>query len=264
MTCRDVEGWIARYDAEAVPPAVAEHVAVCETCRGLVRVMASRGDVAGPSPSRMVSIKGRLLGDLAPVRVLPPAPIVWLCLTFGVVLAAGFGVRVSGGAGWRALDVVQRVAVFAALGGSAILLSVAVERQMVPASRAFLSPVLLATGVPVAIAGIVAVAFHAHRESGFVTTGLECLGTGVAYSVIAGSLIAVLVARGANLRPLAAGATAGALAGIAGLVVLEIVCKNLNAYHILVWHLGVLVVSIVVGIAIGCCSVLVGERLRRG
>jgi hypothetical protein len=53
--------------------------------------------------------------------------------------------------------------------------------------------------------------------------------------------------RAAALSPALMGATAGGLAGLLGLLVLEIHCPNHNLYHILVWHLSVTAVCVVLG-----------------
>ena len=57
--------------------------------------------------------------------------------------------------------------------------------------------------------------------------------------------------RGAILFPKFIGAAAGALAGLIGLSVLEINCPNLNVFHILVWHGGVVLVSSSAGALLG-------------
>jgi hypothetical protein len=60
------------------------------------------------------------------------------------------------------------------------------------------------------------------------------------------------------------GATAGALAGLSGLTVLEVFCPNLNKYHVLVWHLGAVLTSIIGCVAIGLLAEYSGwKRLRR-
>jgi hypothetical protein len=74
--------------------------------------------------------------------------------------------------------------------------------------------------------------------------------------------MAVAASRG-NPEPRVTGATAGALAGLSGLTVLEIFCPNLNAYHILVWHMGAVLASAVGGMAIGILAEYFGWRVAR-
>jgi hypothetical protein len=76
--------------------------------------------------------------------------------------------------------------------------------------------------------------FHRQQQSGFVPTGLMCLRTGLARAVPAAVLLWLLLRRGAILSPGQTGATAGGLAGLVGLMALEIRCPNLDSYHILV------------------------------
>jgi hypothetical protein len=66
----------------------------------------------------------------------------------------------------------------------------------------------------------------------------------------------LLVRKGAILYPKLIGAMAGGLAGLIGLSVLEINCSNLNVFHVLVWHWGV----VVIGSAAGTLLVLLGHK----
>jgi hypothetical protein len=53
------------------------------------------------------------------------------------------------------------------------------------------------------------------------------------------------------LYPKLTGAAAGGLAGLTGLSVLEMNCSNLNLFHILLWHWGVVLVGSAAGALIG-------------
>jgi hypothetical protein len=59
------------------------------------------------------------------------------------------------------------------------------------------------------------------------------------------------------LYPKLIGAAAGGLAGLIGLSVLEINCSNLDVFHILVWHWGVVLISS------GGRAARRGRRIRR-
>ena len=75
--------------------------------------------------------------------------------------------------------------------------------------------------------------------------------TGLAYAVPAAAAFWLLLRRGAILAPGLTGATAGGLAGLAGMGVLDMRCPNSNAYHILIWHVGVALVAMAGGFAVG-------------
>jgi hypothetical protein len=125
---------------------------------------------------------------------------------------------------------------------------------MVPGSVIRLSPYALLVAGLGAIIALCAILFRPHSETAFVPTGLVCLRIGLECAVPAALLLWVVLRRGAVLSPVAAGATAGSLAGLAGLIVLEIFCPNLNRNHILVWHVGAVLTSVLGGTAVGAVA----------
>jgi hypothetical protein len=84
---------------------------------------------------------------------------------------------------------------------------------------------------------------------------------GLTYSIPGALFFWLLVRRGAILFPKLIGAAAGGLAGLIGLSVLEMNCSNLDVYHILVWHGGVVVISSVAGALLGATVEYI-DRLR--
>jgi len=78
-----------------------------------------------------------------------------------------------------------------------------------------------------------------------------CIRNGLEYSIPTALLFWMLLRRGAILFPKLIGAAAGGFAGLIGLSVLEINCSNLNVYHILVWHWGVILITSLAGVALG-------------
>jgi hypothetical protein len=68
--------------------------------------------------------------------------------------------------------------------------------------------------------------------------------------------------RGAAQSPKLMGATTCGFAGLIGVTVLEVHCPNLNLYHILVWHLGVILLSALGGLALGAAVQVVGKWLH--
>jgi hypothetical protein len=96
--------------------------------------------------------------------------------------------------------------------------------------------------------------FSPHPESRFIASGIDCMRTGLAYAVPAAAAFWLLLRRGAILAPGLTGATAGGLAGLAGMGVLDMRCPNSNAYHILIWHVGMALVAMAGGFAVGRLS----------
>ncbi len=68
----------------------------------------------------------------------------------------------------------------------------------------------------------------------------------------------LVLRRGAVLSPSMTGAATGLLAGLVGTSVLEIHCPNLDAWHILVSHLGVAVLCALAGLIIGLATEVKG------
>jgi hypothetical protein len=114
---------------------------------------------------------------------------------------------------------------------------------MAPGSKFALAPARLPIAILTALLLVIAAAFRPTEEREFVTNGVTCLRTGLTFSIPAGILFGLIVRRGAMLSPKLIGATAGALSGLAGLTVLEVNCSNLNVFHILVWHWGVILIG---------------------
>jgi hypothetical protein len=196
-------------------------------------------------------IKATLLADLKPAKPLPAAGALVFALIVILLVIVAVGGTELGIAGWRALSLVQRIAVFTALAAGAGILAFSTAWLIVPGTRFLLSPYLYVLAVLGVMAAICMTLFAPQEESTFVSTGLVCLRIGLECAISATVLFSLLLRRAAILNPMLMGATAGALAGLSGLAVLEIFCPNLNEYHILVWHLGTVLVSAVGGLAIG-------------
>ena len=141
--------------------------------------------------------------------------------------------------------------IFSALPAGIVLLAVSVVRQMAPGERHSISPRLLPIGIPALLMLVAGVIFQVRHESAFVSDGLACLRTGLTYSTPAALLFCFLLSRGAVLYPQLMGAAAGGFAGLIGVSVLELGCTNQDLYHILVWHLGVMLLCAIGGLSLG-------------
>ena len=90
---------------------------------------------------------------------------------------------------------------------------------------------------------MLALCFRDYRTTHFMHAGLVCLGIGVLHAIPAGLLSWLVLRRGFAVDAVSAGLAAGTLAGLAGVGMLELHCPNFQAAHVLVWHLGVLLMS---------------------
>jgi len=162
--------------------------------------------------------------------------------------------------GWAALNGMQRIAVLASMATGAVLLAVSMIGQMVPGNKYALAPALLPIGVLTVLIMILAVTFRPRAEPAFVESGLACVRRGLTYSVPAASLFWLLLRRGAILYPKLIGAAVGGLASLAGLSVLELTCPDVNLFHIVVWHWGVLPIGTASGALMGAAAEYIQQR----
>jgi hypothetical protein len=217
------------------------------TDRELDRLIGSQQSPPLPA-DRLKQIEADLVRDLKPVRPLAPAGVYLAGFAAVFVGVCGIGCLMVGRLGWHALSDLQKLAIFAPLAAITTLLVFSVVRQMTPAAKHPRGAALLAAGLFVFLLATITWMFHPVHEFTFVRTGLACFRTGMLFAIPSAFLFALLLMRGAGLSPLLTGATAGGLAGLVGLTVLEIQCPNLNVYHIVVWHVSVTLVCVIGGL----------------
>jgi hypothetical protein len=119
--------------------------------------------------------------------------------------------------------------------------------RWIPGSRVRLRAAVLLAGGCGALLLLFGLLFRDYRADHFLTAGLGCLEQGMLRAIPAGILAAVILRRGFAARPVVAALTVGALAGLTGVVFLELHCTNFEAPHQLVWHTAVLPVAAALG-----------------
>jgi hypothetical protein len=262
MTCHDIDNLINSKPGNALPAGEAvAHLDTCDKCRALISVLNEEWKLAGLTAGQLERIQARIVETLKPVRPLAPASLFLFTCAIIFLTIVAIGVMPFGMQGWGALGIGQRVAVFATLAASAVLLGVSMVGQMVPGSKYALVPAALPVGILTVLLILIAATFRPQADPGFVENGLTCLKNGLTYAIPGGLLFWLLVRRGAILFPKLIGAAVGGLAGLIGLSVLEMNCSNLDVYHILLWHGGVVVISSVAGALLGATVEYI-DRLR--
>jgi hypothetical protein len=252
VTCRDMDNVISSRTSDSVlEPQPAEHLIHCERCRELTLLLDKADDGLRPSESLLRLIQYSILKDLKPIRPLAPPRILLFGCAIIFLSVVAVGALLLGMNGWGALSLVQRIVVFVTLAASAVLLAVSIVRQIVPGSKQAVAPAVLLEAILVVLMMVIAITFRSQRESAYIASGLMCMKNGLALSAPAAILLWFILRRGAILYPKLIGAIAGGLAALAGLSVLEINCPNLNAFHILIWHEGVLVIGSLGGALLG-------------
>ncbi len=218
---------------------------------------ADRNLTEGAARESIERVEGRLLSDLRPVRPLASAGVftlgfLGLFTLFAIASASILGLR-----GFHVLSSGQRGLIYLTLLASAWLASSACARELRPSGLRMgtLSLVLSGLFFPV----LFALMFHGYGSRNFVAEGVPCLVAGLCVSIPTALVIALLLRRGFVMEWRMAGLAAGTLSGLTGLAMLELHCPNLKAIHIIVWHVAVVIVSALLGFAIGGFA----DRLRR-
>jgi len=213
----------------------------------LDKLIASRPLPAVPAV-KLKQIESAVVADLKPVRPLAPAGVYVVAFAGIFVAACAISWRyVLGQHGWEALSSLQRYLIFAPLIAAVVLLVFSIVRQMTPAGKYTRVTALLAAGVFLLLLLLMTLIFHPVPEADFAYDALVCFRAGMLFAIPTGVLFWLLLWRSAALSPSLTGATAGGLAGLTGLAVLEIHCPNLNVYHIVAAHVSVTLICALAG-----------------
>ena len=190
-------------------------------------------------------IQSRIQADARPVRPLAARWVLGAEL-IAVALLVGFA------AAWRVgfyaihkFTAGQAAPIFASLGVLIILAAGAVTAAMIPGARQWVRPAPLTGIACLLLAGVFAAVFSDYSTSRFVPDGIACLKAGLMTAIPAGLLAWLVMRRGFVIS----GAAAGALAGLAGVLMLELHCPIFEAPHAMVWHVAVIPVSAMLGTA---------------
>ena len=253
MTCKDVdeiliEGGNRTPQLESV---AGEHLNSCERCRSIVRWM-ERTDSTNDFDRRMLdTIGASLLPALKPVRPLAPN---WISISAFVLLACAtpvIGASFLGMHGLWAATALQRTVILSAICLGVFAAANVASREMTPGNQRHITAWSVLAGSSVVLLLIFSLLFRNYGTGNFVRSGILCLATGLCFSIGTGLLVGLLLRRGFILDAASGGLSAGTLAGLTGLGLLELHCANLSATHIIVWHLAVLAVSGAAGWLIG-------------
>ena len=211
-------------------------------------------------PALLDRIADSIKPSLQPVRAMPPSwgLIGGLLLTLLAVALAG--AARAGFGGFESLRPLERLLIFGMGGALALATARAVVSQVVPGSRHGLSSSMLLGVSCACLISVFALLFHEYRSEHFVSAGVICLTTGLLHSIPIAALTWLILRRGFPVDPSSTAMAGGTLAGLGGLMMLELHCANFEALHVMVWHTAVVAVS-------GGCGALVGmliARYRRG
>jgi len=204
-------------------------------------------DAPAVSSALLASIAGSIKPSMRPVRTMLPA---WLFTAVLILISSTIalaGAARAGLYGIERLTVFERALIFPAL--VLLLWASAAEfaASMVPGSRRRMHPLVLLAISCLALTGVFAGVFRDYHTTHFVSAGIACLVAGLVHAIPVALLSWLLLRRGFAVNPVAAGAVAGTLAGLAGVTMLELHCPNFQVLHVVVWHTAVIPASAAAG-----------------
>ena len=249
MNCKDVAR--ALSEESRLPLQAQDHLRICNRCQELVRSLNSPVPLDSPSPATLRRMAEGMATNLRAVR--PVAPTLYFLGAFiGIFVAiVALGVYRLGVFAIAVMTPLQTAAILSVLAISTGLLAYSLVHQMVPGSRHRISPRLLPVAVTISLTIAIGALFQFQHERSFWGDAWACIRAGIPIGFMAAVPLWLVLRRGAILSPGMTGAATGLLAGLGGTSVLEIHCPNLDAWHILVSHLGVAMLCAPAGLVIG-------------
>jgi len=211
--------------------------------------MLAEGDP--PDAAMLEKIAARLSTSAKPVRALPSNLKLW-AISFGIFIA--IALLVSKVVQFKAVAVLSDGQMFLYYGVLllfAALFSRAVIERMIPGAKRLVPSTVLSIAALVVLGILVAVLFADRSMENFVSRGIPCLGLGVISALLSGFLGWRLLQRGYLVSPRETITLYGFFAGLVGVSVLALHCPILNSLHVLVWHLGAMVLAGLVGFFLG-------------
>jgi len=194
-------------------------------------------------PAALERIAHRVRANLTAVRPWLPPWLLASTLAVGCALVAIAGAALAGFEGVVALGPWRSFIVLATLASLTGIMARECVARFIPGHRLRSSAGGALAACSVSLVLLFTLLFGDYHASHFIAAGVACLEQGVLHGVPSGILCAVLLRRGFATRPVLAALTAGALAGLTGVLFLEMHCTNLEAPHLIVWHTAVVPVS---------------------
>ena len=247
MNCEGVKKLLS--EQQMLTESAAQHLQNCEGCSAMLQALTPSG--AQPASERVQRIQELLGARLTAVRPLASdrkltCQFLATFIAFSMLAAIPFGYQ-----GFDLLNGYQKSAYYGAISIAAAWLAVTMVREMIPGSKRKVSPWWAILGALVSLAFLTALLFRDFDLDRFVSLGAPCLRLALICAIVSGGLFWFILRRGFFTSLIEAGASIGAFAGLAGVAVLALHCPIENSAHVLVWHLGAVVLGGIAGALAG-------------
>ena len=252
MNCQGIKKLLS--EGQALTESARQHLESCEGCSAMLQALAPSG--AQPARERIERIQELLGARREAVRPLASDGVLTgqclaIFVAFSMLAAIPFGYN-----GFHVLNAYQKFAYFSVISIDAIWLALTVVREMVPGSKRKASAWWTMVAALASLALLTALLFHNFDLDRFAARGVPCLRLGSLCAIVSGGLFWFVFRKGFFTSPVEAGASIGLFAGLAGIAVLALHCSLQNSAHIIVWHLGAMLLG-------GSVGALAGSLRRR-
>jgi len=252
VTCKDINEALDNGDITAPPqPEIRDHLNHCVPCRALVAALSPPAPpVRAFSAALLKQIESGLLSDLSPVRRTKRE---YLLVALAAIFLGGvsFGEYRIGALALAVMTPVQAIVTLNSVAVGAVLAAYSLVNLLLPGSLHRIPPARLPLFIAIVFVTATVVLFKFQHELHFWAGVWWCIRTGTRFGALAAVPLWFVQRRGAVLSPVMTGLASGVFAGLVGLMILEIHCPILDAWHILLAHLGVLVILALAGVAAG-------------
>jgi hypothetical protein len=188
--------------------------------------------------------------SLTPVRPQASPRVLAAQFLLVFLLFSAPMIGMMGTAGLHEMNLTQLIGIGTVLVCGAALLSFSLAWQMSPGSLQRVPPRIALFALTAGFLVATVALFPWLEPEAFLDRGWSCLKAGVVMAAPSSLLFWILVRRGHTLASGMLGATLGAIAGLAGASVLQFTCNRQDAVHLFVWHGGVVILCLSLGVLV--------------
>lgn len=226
----------------------AEHLRHCERCRRLYHWLLNAAVPQESVQALAETVQARMKQSLTPVAPQSSPRVLAAQFLLVFLLFSAPMVGMMGTAGLHEMNWAQLAGIVVVLISGAALLSFSLAWQMSPGSLHRVPPRIAVITLAAGFLAATAILFPWQEPQAFLLRGWECLKAGLLMAAPSTLLFWLLVRRGHTLASGMLGASLGAIGGLVGAFVLQFTCNRQDAVHLLVWHGGVVIVSLLLGV----------------
>jgi len=257
MNCKEFAQFlIARGPAgREAEDAARSHLAVCADCQA--RLVSSQERLEVVTPVLEQELIRRLQSEPVPVRPLPETWILFFAVVLLSLIPVAAGGFILGHKGLLAMHLPRATVFLLLLAGTFAWAGMATVKEMIPgqANRRYGARVVGPISLAATLVTIL-LAFRVLPDPAYLSGGIHCYVTGSVSALLSAGCAWLVVRRGYSVRALSLGGVLGLLSGLAGLMLLSVICPNMSLAHIAVWHWGVAVTGLLIGTLFGRLAAL--------